>query len=132
MKDIRRSSFAADVLVLLGVPWNAGLEPQAGMVFDIDCAPIRGGMGGDGVARRAIHDPFYDIRRREGSITVRHKLAAGPDGLVRLLGVPAGREEAGAGIDVPGGQPEAVHEIVIGAKGRQLVGGSSADQECIF
>ncbi len=80
--------------------------------------------------RRAVHDPFYDICCGEGSIIVLYKLAVGPDDLVRLLGVPTGRKEAGAGIDIPGGQPETVHEIVVGSKGRQLVGGSTADQDC--
>lgn len=32
-------------------------------------------------------------------------------------------------MDIPGGHPEAVHEIVIGAKGRQLVRGSAASQD---
>lgn len=79
--------------------------------------------------RRAVHDSFCDICCGEGSIIVLYKFAVGPDDLVRLLGVPAGRKEAGAGIDIPGGQPETVHEIVIGAKRRQLVRGSTADQD---
>lgn len=76
--------------------------------------------------RRAVHDPFYDICCGEGSIIVLYKLAVGPDDLVRLLGVPTGRKEAGAGIDIPGGQPETVHEIVVGSKGRQMVRGSNS------
>ncbi len=78
--------------------------------------------------RRAVHNPFYDISCGEGRIIVLNKFAVGPDDLVRFPGIPAGRKEAGTGIDIPGSQPEAVHEIVIGAKGRQLVGGSTADQ----
>ena len=80
--------------------------------------------------RRAVHDPVYNICCGEGSIIVLYKFTVGSDNLVRLFGVPAGRKEAGAGINIPGGQPETVHEIVVGSKGRQLVGGSTADQDC--
>lgn len=79
---------------------------------------------------RAIHNPFYNICSGEGIIIVLYKLAVGSDNLVRLFGVPASRKEAGTGIDIPGSQPETVHEIVVRAKGRQLVGGSTAGQNC--
>lgn len=75
--------------------------------------------------RRAVHDPVYDICCKEGTIIL-YKLAIIPDDFVRLLGIPAVRKEAGAGINIPGGQPETIHEIVVGSKGRQMVRGSNS------
>lgn len=78
-------------------------------------------------SRESGHDVRYDIPA--GNSTAIFQLAVTAERFVRLFTVPAFWEEGVSGITISRGQPEAVHEIIIGAKRRKFFRAGTANKD---
>ena len=71
--------------------------------------------------RYAIKDVIHNSPCRFRSFIIVGKLPVRADHLVGFAGVFPGGEKVSAGVDIPGCQPESVHEIIIRTQRREMV-----------